>query len=594
MQVSKERIGSIIYMLGLVLVIGLFAHGRTDAQNYECAKEGERCAFTGTAEVAYGVGNKWAKKVATGSISCTNSAFGDPAPNQAKTCVIPVTKCASEGGKCEFSGVRTVKYGANDVWAVKTVRDGLTCGVAAFGYDPVPNVLKQCFVSPAPDKPINETTWLGTHNAISSTYYGFIIQNSQRDSVTSQLDRGARALEIDTVEDTPAGFATGVYVCHCGKAPHSFSVEEVNRVGNGKNNQTYWPFQLPGWTHPTPYMRFSTILQEIDRWMIANPGEIVIILMENNSANPTQLDSEIEAAGLKTGIYRKADVDNKPWPTKSELVRYNKRLIFQVSDDEARMLGYRGEDGQSKYASPKYMRAYNATTKKWNEGELIQYGALTPPAYGNKNDYTVGKAAAARSYHQLLIMGAFNSTITDETTARAHNNYGFLSFTQQIWRGIDAPKPFYPSIIQVNQIHIGDALRFVNDLNGGEYLISSKHDNIGDTSGDSWQIRFENNAAFNAGIVVTYYQDFGSGPAKVSVPIIVNSGVLNPVLGVARMVNIPRNLSPGKPISVKVMMYSTADFELYKTDIPADFAGSPVPCFMASGILTSPKGGKCE
>ncbi|CAN5613077.1 hypothetical protein BH10ACI3_BH10ACI3_27830 [soil metagenome] len=595
MQVWATRISSIIFTLGLAIVIGFIAHGSADAQatmSIECAKEGERCAFTGTAEVRYGVGTDWVSAVATSSIHCGVAGFGfDPARNRLKSCVIIVKKCADEGGRCEFSGVRTVKYGANNIWAVKTFKDGITCGVAAFGYDPVPGVLKQCFPSPVPtEKPINEITWLGTHNAISSAYYGFFIQNSQRDSVTSQLDRGARALEIDTVEDTPAGFATGVYVCHCGKAPHSFSVEEVNRVGNGKDNQTYWPFQLPGWTHPTPYTRFSTILQEIDKWMIANPNEIVIILMENNSANPTQLDTEIEAAGLKTGIYR--HIDDNPWATKSELVRYNKRLILQVSDDVIRALGRRGDKVQSKYASPKYgVHDIGAGPVEW---ELLRYGALTPPAFGALNDYTAEKAADARTNHRLLVMGAFNSTLTDETTARAHNNYGFLSFSQQIWRAIDAPKPFYPSIIQVNQIHIGDALRFVNDINGGEYLISSKHDNIGDTSGDSWQLRFENNAAYNAGIIVTYYQDIGSGAAKISVPMVVNSGVVSVANGVARMVNIPRNTSPGKPITVKVMLYSTADFELYKEDIPSNFTGSPVPCFMATGILTSPKGSRCE
>ena len=597
MNRQRAWIVSVIYLSGLVLFTVHLTHGRANAQggvNIECAKEGERCAFAGTTEVAYGVGSKWARKVVTSSIHCGIAGFGyDPAPNEHKTCVLPVTTCAREGGRCQFSGVRTVRYGRDNTWAVKTFKDGVTCGVVAFGYDPLENVGKSCFLGPSPnEKPINEITWLGTHNAIASSYYGISTQNSQRDGVTAQLDRGARALEIDTVYDAPGlGFPAAVYVCHCGKAPHSTSDVELRRLGNGKENEIKWPFELSGWTHPTPFMRFSTILQEIDRWMIANPGEIVIVLMENNSADYKQLDAEVEAAALKTGIYRK--IDDNAWPTRSELVRKNQRLILQVGDDVARKLGYRGETEQSKYASPKY--GTHMVDKVNTELELIQYGALTPPGiYGNMNDYTAAKAATARASHQLLIMGAFNSTLTDEITAGAHNNYEFLSFSKQVWRGVDAPNPFFPSIIQVNQIHVGDALRFVNDINGTDYLISSRHDNIGDTSGNSWQIRFENTAAFNAGIVVTYYQDAGSGAATVSVPVIVNPGVVSLATGVARMINIPRNTSPGKPINVKVYLYSTKDFLLYNEDIPADFTGSPVPCFRAAGQLAAPKGGRCE
>lgn len=598
MHAWTTRIASIIYSPLMAVLVGFGAHGSTVAQDslghfQECAKEGERCAFVGTTEVAYGVGTKWAKRIVASSIQCGVAGFGiDPAPNEHKTCVLPVIKCAAERKRCEFSGVRTVRFGAHGVWITKTFKDGVVCGIGAFGYDPLPGSAKECFFSPVPyEKPINEITWLGTHNAIASSYYGISTQNSQRDGVTAQLERGARALEIDTVNDTPLGYPAGVYVCHCGKAPHSTSAVETQRLRSGKENQTSWPFELSGWTHPIPFTRFSTILQEIDKWMVANPAEIVIVLMENNSANSTQLDAEIEAAGLKTGIYRHAD--DKKWATRSELVRTNRRLILQVGDDADRQLGYRGEKSDSKYASPKYALVYDAKNKVNVETKLLQYGALTPAAYGNLNEYA-GPADAARAGNQLFVMGAFNSTLTDEITARAHNNYEFLNFAKANWKTARPNNPFYPSVIQVNQIHIGDALRFVNDINGTEYLISSKHDTIGDTSGNSWQLRFENNAVFNAGVVVTYWEDVTNGGVTVPVPKVINSGVLNAALGVARMINIPRNTSPGKPISVSVLMYSTGNFALYKEDISADFTGSPVPCFKATGILTSPKGGRCE
>ncbi len=137
-------------------------------------------------------------------------------------------------------------------------------------------------------------------------------------------------------------------------------------------------------------MRFSTILKEIDKWMIANPDEIVIVLMENNSANGVQLDSEIEAAALQTGIYKHTD-DSKKWPPKSELVRKNQRLILQVSDDKIYALGYRGLAGESRYATPKYKVVDNTYV------EILRFGFLTPPGYGNANEYSKEKADDASS-----------------------------------------------------------------------------------------------------------------------------------------------------------------------------------------------------
>ena len=80
------------------------------------------------------------------------------------------------------------------------------------------------------DKPINQYTYLATHNAVASHAYGYDLQNSQRYDVTTQLSGGARMLEIDIVYDTPGDNPAGVYVCHCGEAPHSNSTIELARA----------------------------------------------------------------------------------------------------------------------------------------------------------------------------------------------------------------------------------------------------------------------------------------------------------------------------------------------------------------------------
>ena len=53
-----------------------------------CAVENTKCEFTGTKTVRYGAGTKFFTKVATGGIMCDNKNFGDPAYKVVKRCEI--------------------------------------------------------------------------------------------------------------------------------------------------------------------------------------------------------------------------------------------------------------------------------------------------------------------------------------------------------------------------------------------------------------------------------------------------------------------------------------------------------------------------
>jgi hypothetical protein len=56
--------------------------------------------------------------------------------------------CATEGGRCEFTGTRQVRYGGNGKFTLpRTFTGGVACNNATFGIDPAPNVVKQCQVT---------------------------------------------------------------------------------------------------------------------------------------------------------------------------------------------------------------------------------------------------------------------------------------------------------------------------------------------------------------------------------------------------------------------------------------------------------------
>ena len=57
-----------------------------------------------------------------------------------------LVNCAAENGRCEFSGLRSVFYGAGETWVEVAAIDGLACNTATFGRDPAPGVAKTCNV----------------------------------------------------------------------------------------------------------------------------------------------------------------------------------------------------------------------------------------------------------------------------------------------------------------------------------------------------------------------------------------------------------------------------------------------------------------
>src|SRR4030095_16280721 len=146
-------------LLMLVFAVGLAEvalPAESSAQTSDwvfCAREGDSCTFTGTQQVRSGANGLYAFKTVTGSTACTNAVFGDPAPNIAKQCDTPATTttaswslCASEGGTCAFTGTQQVRYGANGLYAYKTLTGGTACTNAVFG-DPAPGIPKQCHTS---------------------------------------------------------------------------------------------------------------------------------------------------------------------------------------------------------------------------------------------------------------------------------------------------------------------------------------------------------------------------------------------------------------------------------------------------------------
>jgi alpha-L-rhamnosidase len=120
-----------------------------------CAPENGTCAFTGTQSVAYGANGIFAYKTVTGGTACTGDVFGDPDFGVAKSCYTgPVTAGPSGSTYCAPENGLCAFTGSRTVaYGAETTftRKTLTAGTPCTNTvfsDPEPGVVKSCFLTP--------------------------------------------------------------------------------------------------------------------------------------------------------------------------------------------------------------------------------------------------------------------------------------------------------------------------------------------------------------------------------------------------------------------------------------------------------------
>ncbi len=119
-----------------------------------CSDEGQRCAFSGSAQIYYGASDHFVGPLTfTDGVDCNSDVLGDPIPGTPKQCFINggrpegSTRCADEDGVCSFGSGKeaTVYYGVNGKYNSRTVVITSTaCDSSTFG-DPFPDLLKSCY-----------------------------------------------------------------------------------------------------------------------------------------------------------------------------------------------------------------------------------------------------------------------------------------------------------------------------------------------------------------------------------------------------------------------------------------------------------------
>nr|MCU0228415.1 hypothetical protein [Bryobacterales bacterium] len=160
------------------------------------------------------------------------------------------------------------------------------------------------------DEPINKVTWLGSHNAFANSNQGFNspLYTNHVYSITDQLNWGVRHLELD---------------------PHYYGASSPLRSNADRlcHASTTIACLLPGYGQRL----LGFALNEINTWLAANPGEVVVIKLNDKNANGSTMRQEIKAR-LSNRLVRPPSTFQR-WPTMREIRNSGRQILFMQHDN---------------------------------------------------------------------------------------------------------------------------------------------------------------------------------------------------------------------------------------------------------------------
>ncbi len=189
------------------------------------------------------------------------------------------------------------------------------------------------------DRPLDEVAFAATHNSMSAATYDDWFFAQQEKGITSQLEDGIRALLIDPHYgvETSAGVATDLEKdlgsrekIEAGLGSEAVAAAEALRkqIGYQGGGETE-VFLCHGFCE-IGSIRWVDGMREVRDFLLANPGEVVILSIED-ATTPEDTVAGIEKAGLGPYIYR--GPNGPDWPTLGELIDSNERLVVMAERD---------------------------------------------------------------------------------------------------------------------------------------------------------------------------------------------------------------------------------------------------------------------
>lgn len=296
------------------------------------------------------------------------------------------------------------------------------------------------YKTPAKNLKYNEVCFLAAHNAHSSSAYGYLFYQ-QNKNITDLLKLGVRGLLLDTYPVKKSDLTTQAKPAE-GESVDGYEVMLWHTVLGHDLKKTYK----------------DALSNEILSFLKANPTEIVTVVLEDYSTVPLN-DAIVDRAGIGNYVLKPSDWDpikKNGWPTLQWMIENNKRLIIFTS--EAKL---NNAETTSKYMYP-----------QWKCMVENQYSTLDVDKAAVEREESLNKKAK-KYLLSINYFGEFSSKLDPRYLFKINNTEGITNLINKIYENGLAGKykNRYPNIINLDFAEEGYGLaicNFINKISGAK------------------------------------------------------------------------------------------------------------------------------
>jgi hypothetical protein len=254
--------------------------------------------------------------------------------------VVTVAAEARSGAPPQERGLRRIfALAAGPAIAAAAVL-GATAIVATGGGDEAAAVTPAtCEDSPALcSRPLNDVALPATHNSMASVTIRSWLFGQQDGTIADQLRDGIRGLLIDTYYGFPVkgGVRTDLEtlpkraLAEQQIGPEAVKAAERIRSRLGSRDPGPRQIYLCHGACELGAITLSSALADLRAFLVANPGEVVIIINQDEGVSPADIARAFKQAGLLDLVYRGR---LGPFPTLRQMIDSGQRLVVMAEND---------------------------------------------------------------------------------------------------------------------------------------------------------------------------------------------------------------------------------------------------------------------
>ncbi len=294
------------------------------------------------------------------------------------------------------------------------------------------------------DRPLNQVVFPTTHNSMSAADIPNWMFPNQERSIPEQLQDGVRGFLIDVHYGEQVGdrvrtlieneeVARKKYESALGKEGIEAALRIRDRlVGTAEGGREVY---LAHGFCELGETKFVDMLEEMKEFLVENPNEVVIILIQDEGVTPADVAACFAKSGLEDLVY-KGPV-TPPWPTLREMIERDERVVVMAE--------------QHSEGVPWYHQMLDVFQE-------TPYGFHKPEDFSNKPN----RGGTAGS---LLLMNHWIETAPASLPSNAEivNSYDVLLKRARACR---RTREMVPNLIAVDFYRTGDLFRVCRTMNG--------------------------------------------------------------------------------------------------------------------------------